>query len=375
MKRIFNLAPVLLVLVAWVWTGCSKKDSDTSPDIKVHGLTVKDAPEYLLNLVVGEKRTVEITILPDEAVDKESYTFRFTSKNQNVFTVDNDGVITATGIGEAALRVDAVNNPDLWTICTVKVEPRLYPVTSIEIPEFYREFSTGVNKRYDLGSTVTVLPENASSKYIIYKSSDEMIATVDEYGVIETFALGDVTITIEATDGSGTKTECLIHVRNYSYTPLDRTGWIVTTSHETQVDGTVTGTAASLIDNSMTSCLVLAKPGKRNVPAGDTVYFIIDMQQQRSFDYFALRHRTATTYDYLRVMGVDIWGSNDGENFDPVMIGADIPNASTVVEVFVDLPVAVKYRYFKLIYAKWSTTNGETMQISNFNIGNITYNQ
>ena len=72
----------------------------------------------------------------------------------------------------------------------------------------------------------------------------------------------------------------------------------------------------------------------------------------------------------IRVNKVSVYGSNDGEAFTP--ISTDINIATNVDEVSVPLPIKQHYRYFKMTYDGWSSS-GTTMQVSEFNIGNIAF--
>ena len=108
------------------------------------------------------------------------------------------------------------------------------------------------------------------------------------------------------------------------------------------------------------------------VPATDVVYFIIDMQTPQTFDFFKLTHRTDNTSDNLRVKKVSVYGSNDNEEFTEILKGADIPVVKTISDVVVDLPMKVTYRYFKITLDAWSN-GGNTMQISEFNIGKMNF--
>lgn len=60
--------------------------------------------------------------------------------------------------------------------------------------------------------SATVGSENAVNKSLIWKSSNEAIATVSEEGVITANAVGNATITAIAADGSGVKASCDITV-------------------------------------------------------------------------------------------------------------------------------------------------------------------
>ncbi len=365
------LACALLVLT---WTACN---DDDEAQIKVNRMVITNIPEEGLTLIEGDTWNANVSTLPENAVDATDYTYRYTSGNEAVFTVDDAGTVTATGVGEAVLTAWSVNNTDLWTTCLVKVEKRIYPVTSIEIPEKFRDHHIGVERTFDLGSLITVLPANATTPDVVYQSSDAMIAEVNEYGEVYTKALGDVTITVKAVDGSNVTASCKIHVQNVEYTDLlDRIGWTVSTSHPYIPDAVVNGAPECLIDDDLKTCLALVKPGKTvgdvQVGKDESVFFVLDMQTPQTFDFFKLRHRTNNTSANLRVTKVSAYGSNDGETFTELLKQASVPTAASISEVIIDLPSQVTYRYFKLTYDGWSNS-GNTIQMSDFNLGNIKY--
>lgn len=365
-----KLALVLTgVLLLSGMAACDDKDDNTS--IKVNRMMVTDVPDEVISLIEGDTWNTKVTTLPEGAIDADEYTYRYTTGNDKVFTVDENGVITATGIGESVLTVWSVNNTDMWTTCLVKVEKRIYPVTSITIPEKYQKYYMGVASTFNLGGVVTVNPDNATTPDVVYSSSDAMIAEVNEYGEVYTKALGDVTITVKAVDGSNVSATCEVYVRDIDHSSLlDRTSWTVTTSHDYFSDGVINGAPECLIDDDEKSCLALVKPGKLTIGKDESVFFVIDMQTPQNFDFFVLRHRTyQNTSANLRVTKVSVYGSNDGENYTEVIKEAPIATAATISSVTVDLPENVSYRYFKLTYDGWSNS-GNTIQISDFNIGN-----
>ncbi len=77
------------------------------------------------------------------------------------------------------------------------------------------DFSTHYKTLYqndDFTLSATVAPENAENTNLIYTSSDESVATVDEDGVVTANKIGTTTITATAADGSGVTDECTIEV-------------------------------------------------------------------------------------------------------------------------------------------------------------------
>ena len=366
-------------LFAVLFTAC---DDDEASALKVNRLAVADVAGGTISLIEGDTYATTVTTFPADAVDAGEYTYRYTTGNEKVFTVDESGVVTATGVGEAVLSVWSINNTDLWTTCLVKVEKRIYPVTSITVAEAYKDYYVAMDRTIKLGETVAVFPENATNPDVIYLSSDPEVAEVNEYGEVYTKGLGDVTITIKATDGSEVAATCDFHVSNVEYTDyLERTNWTVETSHPWAADKTVGGEPEKMFDDNTKSSILLVKPGKTftdanknviTVPATDVVYFIIDMQTPQTFDFFKLTHRTDNTSDNLRVKKVSVYGSNDNEEFTEILKGADIPVVKTISDVVVDLPMKVTYRYFKITLDAWSN-GGNTMQISEFNIGKMNF--
>ena len=59
--------------------------------------------------------------------------------------------------------------------------------------------------------TATLLPETATVKEVVWSSSDESVATV-ENGIVTTIAVGNATITATTTDGSNLSATCQVTV-------------------------------------------------------------------------------------------------------------------------------------------------------------------
>ena len=70
--------------------------------------------------------------------------------------------------------------------------------------------------------TVTILPDNASRKSIVWSSSDNSVATVDSQGIVTAVAEGTTIVTAMASDGSGVSASCLVTVHGSSG-PLSET--------------------------------------------------------------------------------------------------------------------------------------------------------
>lgn len=84
------------------------------------------------------------------------------------------------------------------------------PVQDIEIPEAEKELELKVGKTVQLA--VTVKPENATNKEIIFFSSDDSVATVDEKGNIVAAGEGTAVITVYSADKPSIKKEITVIV-------------------------------------------------------------------------------------------------------------------------------------------------------------------
>ena len=138
-----------------------------------------------LELVEGETGQLSATVLPDNATDK---TVTWISSDESVATVDQEGKVTAVKAGEAIITAKA---GDKEAQCKVVVTPAAVPVTSITLDAQLLELEEGETGQL----TATVLPEDATDKSVVWFSSDESVATVDQEGKVTAVKAGEAIIT------------------------------------------------------------------------------------------------------------------------------------------------------------------------------------
>ena len=146
-------------------------------------------------LWVGESGNITATVLPEDTTDKS---VSFTSSDEDIATVDENGVVTAVSAGVATITVTAVGE----RISTdVEIEVR-QQVTGIEISE--SEKTVNVDDVFTL--TATVLPENAYNKEIEWLTSDAEIISVNgnEFTALKT---GEATLTAVSKEKQKAKEE------------------------------------------------------------------------------------------------------------------------------------------------------------------------
>ena len=157
-----------------------------------------------VSLKAGETVTLTATVNPSDATDK---TITWNTSDASVATVQS-GVVTAIQVGSAAITA---KSGDKTATCQITVE--VTPVTSITLNK------TSVTLKIGETSTLTVnvTPSDATDKTVIWSSSDESIATVDN-GVIKGIKPGYATITATTRDGSKTSS-CIVTVTDASDDP------------------------------------------------------------------------------------------------------------------------------------------------------------
>lgn len=178
--------------------------------------------------------------------------FTYTSSNKKIVEVSNTGLVTVNTSGKtgtAKIKVTARDGSGKNASFTVKV---VKPVTSIAIFSKTGSVVVGKGKTLTLGASVG---GNASNKKLKWTSSDPSVATVDQKGKVKGIKYDPgmlesmVTITAEATDGSGVKKSCNVWVQPvitklmYPYeTIFGESGWSSSVVTDTYLANVPTGT-------------------------------------------------------------------------------------------------------------------------------------
>ncbi|MDE5828965.1 MAG: Ig-like domain-containing protein [Duncaniella sp.] len=163
--------------------------------VPVSGLILNESEA---SIEIGKSITLSATVEPDDATEIKLI---WSSSNEEVATVDEEGVVTAVAVGEAIITVTAHNGISASCVVTVKpivAEDITLNHTSLELIEGDTEILT-----------VTVAPENTTDKTVTWISSDNEVATVDDNGRVTAIAEGTSIITAACGE---VKAECTVTV-------------------------------------------------------------------------------------------------------------------------------------------------------------------
>ena len=159
--------------------------------------------ENYIELDEGEMFYLTAEVEPEDATHKE---LSWSSSDNSIATVDENGTITAIHAGTAYIVATASNGVSSYCIVLVKESVIIQPVRELILSETNIELDKG--EMFTL--TATVMPEDAADKSISWSSSNNSIATVDENGTITAINTGEAIITVTASNG--VSASCTVNV-------------------------------------------------------------------------------------------------------------------------------------------------------------------
>lgn len=174
----------------------------------VYKVTEVKLDKTSLTLDVGESDTLTATITPSNATDQN---VTWSSDNESVATVDQNGRVTAVAPGTATITVTTEDGNKTAT-CAVTVTAATVPVTGVTLNKTSTSLYVGDTETL----TPTITPDNATNKNVTWSSDDTSVATVDASGLVTAVARGTAVITATAADGSGANASCTVTVSRYS---------------------------------------------------------------------------------------------------------------------------------------------------------------
>ena len=194
----------------------AKDDANVSRSVTVHvirpvrEMQVSRRNVYLTvreqdGVTIGETYQITLEITPANAYDKS---VTWWSADESVATVDENGLVTAVGMGETLIHVKANDGSDVRSSSRIHVEQGVETITMTEPAVTVYE-----NEKHSLDAEVS--PRSAANRNVVWSSSDESIATVSSSGRVTGVDTGVCTIYATAADGSGVVGSCTVTVLAY----------------------------------------------------------------------------------------------------------------------------------------------------------------
>lgn len=353
MRKITYLLSSFLLILTGV-TGCNEDPVNaTEQTNNVAWIKVKNIDGGVLYMNQDEIFAISVLMFPEEAIDKDEYSFQFRSSNDQVATVNEEGIITAIGGGEATISVIPSHNEKLGFSfkAQIKATPNILlsdeikEGISIEIDENSTEHTP-----YDLSAQLKVVPEESADKILTYSIDNENIAIIDANGIIFPLSVGETTITVSWEAEEKTITMPLT-IEAMKVGPLDRTSWMVTDCNNAENDKTI-----YLTDGDNLTNFNLKNNKNEEIKAA----FIINRNNQLPFHTIFIDQ---TGCSKSKIKGANIYGGNDNQTWD-LITNIQLEGTENIYQT--PLNELYTYQYIKVEIIKLNKDNAGTVQMSEF---------
>lgn len=170
--------------------------------VTVTGITLNKTN---LTLVVGKGEKLQASVQPESAAGT---TVTWTSKNQGVATVAQDGTVTAVAVGETTITATA---GDKTATCKVTVNEgsKIIKVKTLKINA--KKLTLGGGEKFTL--KVTINPKNATNTQVTWTSSNNKAATVNTKGVVIAKKVKKPAKTTITANVDGKTIQCVVTVK------------------------------------------------------------------------------------------------------------------------------------------------------------------
>lgn len=206
MKKISKrLASIIAGTVTVIGVGCIMSDTSVAAKVAVSGITVKAPYAKTISVAKGKKVTITplVSVKPNKKANKKVV---YKSLNKKVAAVSKKGVIKGLSVGSTKLVVTSVK--DKTKSASVKVKVVKNAVTKLTLSK--KNINAKPGDKFTLKAAVK--PAKAGNKKLLWTSSDEKVAVVDNKGNVTVQAAGVAVIKAASTDGSNKSAKCNVTV-------------------------------------------------------------------------------------------------------------------------------------------------------------------
>ncbi len=168
----------------------------------VESITISGAPENS-TMERGGTLTLLAAVLPENATNQAVV---WSSSNDDVISVTQEGVITALNAGTATITATAKDGSEksgLTEVITVVI-----PITNIAISGNSTELEVGEEETL----TCTLTPAETTDTDVEWKSSNTDVATIDQDGKVTAIKVGETTISVTSKNDSNQTASYILKV-------------------------------------------------------------------------------------------------------------------------------------------------------------------
>lgn len=213
MKRItskytlnISLSFVMSLILLCCISSCKESgwvDEIAKENTLVNVLAINQDPN--VPLLLGKDTTLTTSSSPQSATNAK---LQWSSANENIARVSQNGVVTAAGLGTTTITVQSTDGSLRKASVDITVIDKVIYATSI-VPN---PSALSTYPKVKTTITTTVLPANTTYKRLVWSSSNPAVATVDQSGAVTGVAPGTTNITVKPADGSSATATVVVTV-------------------------------------------------------------------------------------------------------------------------------------------------------------------
>ncbi len=174
--------------------------NQTNDYIKASGIKLTDTA---ITITTKSGLGLDAVVVPNDAMNDE---VTWSSSDTSVAVVDASGYVIGVNAGSAVITAKTDNG--LSANCNVTV---LVPVESVSLDKSSASITVGEQ----LQLNASVLPAGASDKTVIWSTTYEGVATVNQNGLVTAVSEGSAKIIVKTKDG-GHEASCIVTVKKAS---------------------------------------------------------------------------------------------------------------------------------------------------------------
>ena len=199
-----------------------------------------------INIMVGNQITLMATVTPDNATPQQVF---WASTNDSIAKIGPiNGELTALKAGECDIMATLLDKTVVCHITVTEIAP-----AEVTISQEFAKLEIGSQ----LTLTATVLPEDATDKFITWTTTNSDVATVDSLGNVMAMGQGECFITATCRDKQAM---ChVIVVEHFIYITLDEHRLSLLPNHMEWLTPTVTPVSTDLVVTSSNPSVAAAR--------------------------------------------------------------------------------------------------------------------
>ena len=161
-------------------------------------------------LKINETATASVAFVPKNTTYKN---YEWKSDDTSIASVDENGKITALGVGKTTITATHKDISDSFEIEVIPILAESKKIRCIDTENEYEELRFEVGETIELKSLV--LPENTTDSSVKWSVSDDKIATINQYGNVLMVSSGIIKVMAETSNGIADEIELEVY-KNFS---------------------------------------------------------------------------------------------------------------------------------------------------------------